>query len=135
MATTTFSAGSSESMLWLETELAKAYEIQTQKLGGIGDAKSEGKVLNRILRCTDGGWEIEADPRHAELVIEQPGLGDDKGIGTPGVCRASMRTTRRRIHHWSARISQGSGELLQGATTSEQIDQMRYSPSKKAAVK
>ena len=35
------------------------------------DNQQEGKVLNRIIRCTEAGWEIEADPRHAELVIEK----------------------------------------------------------------
>ena len=74
-----------ESMDWMGLEIAKAYELQTQKLGGAGDCKIEGKVLNRILRRTEDGWEVEADPRHAELVIEQLGLGDDKGVGTPGV--------------------------------------------------
>ena len=37
---------------------------------------------------TEDGWEVEADPRHAELVIEQLGLSDDKGIGTPGLSGA-----------------------------------------------
>ena len=82
------SAGSAESMAWLEAKLSEAYEIQTQKLGLGVDCQLEGKVLNRILRCNDDGWEIEADPRHAELVIEQLGLNDDKGIGTPGVSGA-----------------------------------------------
>ena len=31
---------------------------------------------------------MEADPRHAELIIEQLGLGDDKGTGTPGLSGA-----------------------------------------------
>ena len=42
-------------------------------------------MLNRILRHTTSGWEIEADPRHAELVIEQLGLENDSGVATPGV--------------------------------------------------
>ena len=71
-------------MTWMEQELAKAYEIQTQKLGMGKDCQREGKVLNRIIRCTDGGWEIEADPRHAELVVEQLGIVD-KGVSTLGV--------------------------------------------------
>ena len=50
--------------------------------------KAEGKVLNRLIRKTDGGWEIEADPRHAELIVEQLGLKDDKGLGTPGFAGA-----------------------------------------------
>ena len=64
------SAGGAEAMAWLESELEKAYEIQTQKLSDAADCKTEGKVLNRIVRQTSDGWEIEADPRHAELVIE-----------------------------------------------------------------
>jgi hypothetical protein len=68
------SAGSETSMTWLEQELSKAYEIQTQKLGMGDGCQREGKVLNRILRCTEGGWEIEADPRHAEFVVEQLGI-------------------------------------------------------------
>ena len=46
---------------------------------------SEGKVLNRLIRATESGWEIEADPRHAELVIEQLGLKNEREVGTPGV--------------------------------------------------
>ena len=78
------SAGDEASMKWMEQELAKAYEIQTQKLSMGKDCQHEGKVLNRIIRCTDVGWEIEADPRHAELVVEQLGIMD-KGVSTPGV--------------------------------------------------
>ena len=70
-------------MSWLEKELEKAYEIKTQKIGTAEGDKEEGKVLNRVIRRTGNGWEIEADPRHAELVVEQLGLQDDKGIGTP----------------------------------------------------
>ena len=56
------SAGTTGSMDWLDKELTKAYEIKTQKLGmGIG-YKKEGKVLNRVLRITEDGWEMEADP-------------------------------------------------------------------------
>ena len=50
--------------------------------------KAEGKVLNRVICRTAEGWEMETDPRHAELVVEQLGLKDDKGIGTPGLSGA-----------------------------------------------
>ena len=79
------SGGDEESMRWLEDELAKAYEIQTQKLGMSKDFQQEGQVLNRIIRCTDSGWDTEAGPRHAELVVEQLGLTDEKGGTTPGI--------------------------------------------------
>ena len=38
--------------------------------------------MNRILRATDAGWEVEADPRNAELVIEQLGLTSENVSGT-----------------------------------------------------
>jgi len=82
------SSGSPASMAWLEKELGKAYEIKTQRLGLGSGLCSEGKVLNRIIRATSGGWEVEADPRHAELVVEQLGLQNEKSVVTPGVSGA-----------------------------------------------
>ena len=70
-------------MNWSEQELSKAYAIPTQ-LGTGKSCQQARKVLNRIIRCTEVGWEIEADPRHAELVVEQLGI-EDKGVSTPGV--------------------------------------------------
>ena len=42
-------------------------------------------MLNRVIRRTDKGWELEADLRHAELVIESLGLENCKPVSTPGV--------------------------------------------------
>ena len=61
-------------MEWLEKELTKAYEIKTQKIGMSDGYKTEGKVLNRVLRCTKDGREMEASSRHAEFVVEQSGI-------------------------------------------------------------
>jgi hypothetical protein len=79
------SSGLSADLSWLESELGKAYEIKTQRLGIGKQLQDEGKVLNRIIRATGQGWEVEADPRHAELVIEQLGLASEKTVATPGV--------------------------------------------------
>ena len=54
------SAGDGADLDWLEIELGKAYEIQTQIIGKGAGCQPEGKVLNRILRCGDSSWEIEA---------------------------------------------------------------------------
>ena len=62
-----------------------AYEIKIQQLGRGPKVLTEGKVLNRIIRATPSGWEVEADPRHIELVVEQLGLLNDKSVATPGV--------------------------------------------------
>ena len=45
----------------------------------------EGQVLNRVIRCTRDGYELEADLRHAELIIEQLGMKDAKPVVTPGI--------------------------------------------------
>lgn len=42
-------------------------------------------MLNRIVRHTDRGWQLEADPRHAEIIIEQLGVGGGRPVITPGI--------------------------------------------------
>ena len=45
----------------------------------------EIRVLNKIVRYTATGIELEADPRHAEIVIRDLGLTDGKPSKVPGV--------------------------------------------------
>ena len=83
------SAGSPSSLDWMEDLLAKRYEIKTQRIGKgkarSGEAKKlEGQVLNRVVRRTNEGWELEGDLRHAELIIEQLSLTDGNSVTTPG---------------------------------------------------
>ena len=33
----------------------------------------EAIILNRIIRVTEGGWEYEADQRHADLIVKETG--------------------------------------------------------------
>ena len=42
-------------------------------------------MLNRVIRTTGSGLELEADLRHAELIVQQLGLCDGKTAATPGV--------------------------------------------------
>jgi hypothetical protein len=84
------SAGSPEDLDWMESMLGKKYEIKSQRIGsgttGAGNEKTpEGQVLNRVVRRTEHGYELEADLRHAELIVEQLGLQDAKAVSTPGV--------------------------------------------------
>ena len=68
----------------MEDGLAKSYKIKSQLLGFGNDSVLGGEVHNRALRITDLGWEMEADPRHGELIVEQLGLSDSKPAATPG---------------------------------------------------
>ena len=49
---------------------------------GPGEVREE-KVLNRVLRLCEGGWEYEADQRHAEMVVKTLGLEEARSVQTP----------------------------------------------------
>ena len=79
------STGTTDNLQWMRAELEKRYQVKTQVLGpGEGQLKQE-KILNRIVSW-DGsrGIVYEADPRHAEIVIDQLKLQDAKDVSTPG---------------------------------------------------
>ena len=85
------SVGSRESIKRFNTKLRNRFSIKTYTIGPGGTYQAchnpevqEGKVLNRIIRCTAQGYELEADPRHAEMVIDALGLTDAKGVSSPG---------------------------------------------------
>ena len=101
--------GAREGVKWLKEALERIFEIKTQCIGpgavmdgimggtsaSIGLAPttangeqmregSEGRLLNRVLRCTPTGWEVEADQRHADLIVQELALEDARGVITPG---------------------------------------------------
>ena len=41
------------------------------------------KILSRVLRWTKDGIEYKADQRHADLLIKEMGLEEDKPVATP----------------------------------------------------
>ena len=45
---------------------------------------SECRLLNRVVRCTQNGWEIEPDQRHADLLVQALELKGANGVTTPG---------------------------------------------------
>ena len=81
--------------------LEHRFEIQTQVIGSVdphsdstcevGNASGEvreGRVLNRILRYTEEGWEIEPDQRHADIIVHELKLDEARAVGTPGEAEA-----------------------------------------------
>ena len=80
------SVADKKNLVWLKGELESAFEIKTDMLGRSDpELKSSGKILNRLIHVDSDGWKLEADPRHAELLIEAMGVRDGKGLATPGV--------------------------------------------------
>ena len=73
--------GARSSVRWFNEKLRRRFAIKTCVIGPAGRDSSgvragatgevqEGKVLNRLVRCTEAGYELEADPRHAEMIVE-----------------------------------------------------------------
>ena len=59
-------------------------------------------MLNKIIRYTPGGMEVEADPRHAEIVIRDLGLKEAKACIAPGTKdNASMNPAKRVRGKWN----------------------------------
>ena len=54
------------------------YKLKVQTLGGRKECVKEIRVLNKIVRYTATGIDLEAGPRHAEIVIRDVGLIDGK---------------------------------------------------------
>ena len=52
-------------------------------VGDAPDENKEGRVLGRVLRITQDGWEYEPDQRHAEMIVEAMGLQNAKSVSTP----------------------------------------------------
>ena len=60
------------------------FEIKTEMLGPERRHQQQVRVLNRVISWTKDGLQYEGDQRHAEIVIEEPGLKDAKAVSTPG---------------------------------------------------
>ena len=78
-------AGADRDLDWAVVRLKRDILLKDGGRLGSGprDAK-EVRCLNRVLRWTPGGYETEADPRHAEILGAM--LGDDRRTtSTPGV--------------------------------------------------
>ena len=65
-------------------EVGEYIRDQDEIFGRADSDSSEGKVLNRVIRVTDDGWEYEPDQRHADIIISELGLQDAKPSATLG---------------------------------------------------
>ena len=79
------SSGMPSELDWLQAELEKRYKIKTQRTREADGKEVEANILNRTVRRTPEGYEFEADPRHAELIIEELTEGVTISLNTPGV--------------------------------------------------
>ena len=69
---------------WFREQLEKRFEIKSQLVGEREDEQKEARILNRVIRVTAAGWEMEADQRHVDLIVQEMNLVGARGVSTPG---------------------------------------------------
>ena len=79
------SSAEPESMAWLDDILRKAFLVKTVLVGPGPDMHKDARILNRLISWDDRrGLRYEADPRHAEIIVQQTGVGTLKPLSAPG---------------------------------------------------
>ena len=74
--------------------LEDKYKLKVETLGDGSKDKKEIRILNKVVRYTSKGIELEADPRHAEIVIKELGLKNAKANKVPGSKAVVSRKTK-----------------------------------------
>ena len=76
----------------LKGKLKKRFEIKTVTVGSDKERGEvqETRILNRIIRVTDDGWEYEADQRHADLIVKETGAEGMSVLTHPGGDKKAM---------------------------------------------
>ena len=54
---------------WFKKQLETRFSIKTKIVGLRDDEEKEERILNRVIRVTSQGWEMEADQRHADIIV------------------------------------------------------------------
>ena len=88
--------GNEENLKETKETLNRKYKIKVETLGAGKEDAKEIRVLNKVIRLTQEGLELEADPRHAEIVIRDLGLEEAKPSPTPGVKQGTQRRNGRK---------------------------------------
>ena len=84
-------------------------------MGAGHDEVKEDRILNRAIKLTTEGWELEADQRHVDIMIEQMNLKNANGVSAPCEEEKSweLKDNRemlpdgdaRRYREWAARAN------------------------------
>ena len=77
--------GPKSELEWFASELKKFWIVDLRGILGppsMSDVSHSITILNRLVTWTDRGFELEADPRHAELLLNEVGCEGAK-VTTP----------------------------------------------------
>ena len=87
--------GSKANLDWFKSKLEEFYELkEAARLGPAAEDDKEATVLNRVVRWTPQGLEMEADPRQAEKLLRDLKL-DGEGVKT--AASPGSKATREQL--------------------------------------
>ena len=90
-------AGVESDLEWARQQMEKSFLVKViGRLGGDKQDVRELRVLNRVLSWGSGAVQLEADPRHQEILIielEQARRGKMDMRTTPTVCWMKLKPT------------------------------------------
>jgi len=80
-----------EDLTWLEELLRKLFECRMKPIAGYHLENKETEILKMPIVCTEAGWTLEGNSRHADALVkaydlDRPGT---KGAATPGTSELS----------------------------------------------
>ena len=76
--------GKPQELKWMQGRLERKYELTVEALWPDKGQQREVQVLNGAIRWRQGCIEYEADPRHAQLALQQFNINDCNAVATPG---------------------------------------------------
>ena len=77
--------GSEKKLKTTRAILENKCKIKVEVLGDKRDQTKELRIFNKVVRLTNEGVELEADPRHVEFLAKSLNLENCKAVVMPGV--------------------------------------------------
>ena len=124
----------------IQEKLKERFEIKSTTVGtnqSAGEVR-EARILNRIIRITEEGWEYEADQRHADLIVKETGAdklstlthpgGDKAVISAEGETESLVGAEATRFRAVAARANYLSGDRPDIQYTVKEISRRMAKP-------
>jgi hypothetical protein len=77
-------SGEKRDLLWLREMISLEFDLKGEILGNLSDEKPEISFLGRVIRITGEGIELESDPKHVKILLEEWKMEDAKSVSSPG---------------------------------------------------
>lgn len=106
-----------------EFEASLLAEFEGKPKGRLRAPGDEFRILNRIVRRTEVGFEWEAAQRHAALIVAATSLTETPESSRSRGGSSRRRSSRRRLASWATPRPTSTGRASRGRTSWRQTVQ------------